>query len=328
MGKMEKELNGPRCKLTAKFNKLPIPSLEKLCEEMASNPWLAAVVRRVTQHKSWGDREANIFTESFTDNCLDVDQEGEFDHYSLDQSHAIVPYLRRLGYGVTLYSEGMFPMVDDLPFSIRTKFSFHPGHLQEFKTALTEHKNHGTPYFATLRGNSPRQIRGRGLVKCVPKLLGWLRQARITLADPSRPGAMDTLEAERAKELTDTTPPHWETAATEQSRRKRKLVDAIHADEDDVANGARWANINAHGKAKLCRTTGAPFVRPMRIEAIADDHFIFQRSERDNFYDVVVLHRDAFDVAPWPEQGFHAEGYEEEFDNRFCSTGESDEEDE
>ena len=64
---------------------------------------------------------------------------------------------------------------------------------------------------------------------------------------------------------------------------------------------------------------------PMRIEAIADDHFIFQRCEHDNYYDVVVLHRDAFDVAPRPKQWFHAEGYEERFDNRFCSTGESDE---
>ena len=186
-------------------------------------------------------------------------------------------------------------------------------HLDQLNTVRTEHT---------------AQIRRRGILKCVPRLLGWLRQARITLADPCRPGAMDALEAERGEELADTTPPHWETAATEQSRRKRKLVDAIHADEDDVANGARWANINVHGKAKLCRTTGAPFVRPMRIEAIADDHFIFQRCEHDNYYDVVVLHRDAFDVAPWPKQGFHAEGYEELFDNRFCSTGESDEEDE
>ena len=326
MGKMEKELNGPRCKLTAKFNKLPIPSLEKLCEEMASNPWLAAVVRRVTQHKSWGDREANIFTESFTDNRLDVDQEGEFDHYSLDQSHAIVPYLRRLGYGVTLYSEGMFPMVDDLPFSIRTKFSFHPGHLQEFKTALTEHKNHGTPYFATLRGNSPRQIRGRGLVKCVPKLLGWLRQARITLADPSRPGAMDTLEAERAKELTDTTPPHWETAATEQSKRKRKLIDAIHADEDDVYNGARWASIQERGKVKLCN--GALEARPMRIEAIADDHFIFQKIKHGNLYEVVVVHRDAFDVAPWPTGFNTGDGHEKLFKKRFSTRDEDDDDEE
>ena len=184
-----------------------------------------------------------------------------------------------------------------------------------------------------MNGTTPAQIRRRGILKCVPRLLGWLRQARITLADPRRPGAMDALEAERGEELADTTPPHWKTAATEQSNHKRKLVDAIHADEDDVAKGARWANINAHGKTKLCHTTSAPFMRPMRIEAIANDHFIFQRCEHGNYYDVVVLHRDAFDVAPWPKQGFHAEGYEEEFDNRFCderfaTTSESDEEDE
>ena len=30
-----------------------------------------------------------------------------------------------------------------------------------------------------------------GVLRCVPRLLGWLRSARIRLADPSRPGVLE-----------------------------------------------------------------------------------------------------------------------------------------
>ena len=59
----------------------------------------------------------------------------------------------------------------------------------------------------------------------------------------------------------------------------------------------------------------------MRIEALAGDHFVFQQELIIGDYEVVVLHRDAFDVAMWPEHGFIKPGYEEgfagRFDNRF-----------
>ena len=296
-----------------KYNGMPLPSLEALGKELCTNRWLCAVVHRVVQYDGMGFK-----------GCLCATPDSFNDHYLRNLEYndlvAVVPYLRRLGYAVTLFPDEE----QSHPFNVG--FLDQPRrYLVDLHEGFLEHVDQGGTYPIRMHGTSPAQIRGRGLLKCVPRLLGWLRQARIVLADPRRSGAMDALEAERGEELADTTPPQWETAATEQSRRKRKLVDAIHADEDDVANGARWANINAHGKAKLCRTTGAPFVRPMRIEAIADDHFIFQRCEHDNYYDVVVLHRDAFDVAPRPKQWFHAEGYEERFDNRFCSTGESDE---
>jgi len=50
--------------------------------------------------------------------------------------------------------------------------------------------------------------RSASALKCIPRLLGWLRQARIALADPRRPGAMAALAAERESALAETQPPH------------------------------------------------------------------------------------------------------------------------
>ena len=93
----------------------------------------------------------------------------------------------------------------------------------------------------------------------------------------------------------------------------------------------RWANIQAKGCVKIDPRSGRPFVRPMRIEAVAGDHFVFQAEAGNGFvYDhkVVVLHRDAFDVAPWPETGFLANGYEKAFEYRFRTTAHDEESEE
>ena len=39
------------------------------------------------------------------------------------------------------------------------------------------------------------QVRQRGVLRCVPRLLAWLRSARIVLANPSRPGVLAAEEA-------------------------------------------------------------------------------------------------------------------------------------
>ena len=36
-----------------------------------------------------------------------------------------------------------------------------------------------------------QRIRQIGVLRCVPRLLGWLRAARIALADPARPGVLE-----------------------------------------------------------------------------------------------------------------------------------------
>ena len=72
----------------------------------------------------------------------------------------------------------------------------------------------------------------------------------------------------------------------------------------------------------------------MRIEAVAGSHFVFQTSYDTGYvyeHKVVVLHRDAFDVDPWPETGWYADAYEEIFQLRFRDASDdegSDEEEE
>jgi len=173
------------------------------------------------------------------------------------------------------------------------------------------------------------QIRRRGVLKCVPRLLGMLRAARIALADPRRPGALDALAAERDAALTEPGPPHWPSEANTQVARKRKLVDALHASAAETRKGARWADVQVKGEAAPRRANGVRVVRPMRIEAVAGDHYVFQRNAGDGNYrhEVVVLHRESFDVAPWPASGWNADAFEEMFEYRFRS-GDSEDEDE
>ena len=110
----------------------------------------------------------------------------------------------------------------------------------------------------------------------------------------------------------------------EQTTRKRTLVDALHADADDVASGCRWAGV---AKRRQPNATEAPPVFPMRIAAVRGDVFCFQNvyySTEDPMATVQLLHRDEFDVAwqtmnvgetaigtPW-----NGAGLEEEFEWR------------
>ena len=68
----------------------------------------------------------------------------------------------------------------------------------------------------------------------------------------------------------------------------------------------------------------------MRIEALAGDHFVFQHSVRDSNYphEVVVLHRDAFEVEAWPKRGLCADVLEKLFEFRFRTDDDADDEDE
>ena len=318
--------------LIDKYNAKPLPTLEALGLEQRTNPWLAAVCYRAAQHFNMGYGGVDMIV-----------REGGFGHgddaYMLDLDYddlvGVIPHVRRLGYTVTIFSDHeVHCHAYNCPFGLIRPFSVGFGkdtashleclpkhlsrmHLKDTASRLELHARLGRPYSIKLHGTSPAQIRRRGLVKCVPRLLGWLRQARIVLADPRRAGALEALETERNTELADLAPPHWETTASVQGKRKRELVDALHASDCDVQNGARWSNIQERGKVKMCRTTGATFMRAMRIEAIAGDHFIFQKCEHDNYFDVVVLHRDAFEVAPWPNHGFNADGYEEQYEHRY-----------
>ena len=107
--------------------------------------------------------------------------------------------------------------------------------------------------------------------------------------------------------------------ADTQRLRKLKVVDVLGASDEAIDKDARWFYIDVHGKT--VRDDGRPERRVMRIEAIAGDHFIFQENyvKYYNKWEVVVLHRDAFDVASWyPGWGPRAQGNnEQKFKDRF-----------
>ena len=86
----------------------------------------------------------------------------------------------------------------------------------------------------------------------MPRLLGMLRAARIALANPNRPGVLDAI-ANELDTIFDRHAPDRERNAAEQTGRKRKLAEALHASEYDTREGARWADIQVHDAARASR---------------------------------------------------------------------------
>ena len=235
------------------------------------------------------------------------------DHYlrqlEYDDLVSVVPFVRRLGYPVILFSNEDQGHTFNIACATVQSSDFILGKTNDFE----EHVQRGAPYPIRLHGTSPEQIRRRGLLKCVPRLLGMLRAARIALANPNRPGVLDAI-ANELDTIFDRHAPDRERNAAEQTGRKRKLAEALHASEYDTREGARWADIQVHDVARASRLD-AP-VRPMRIEAVAGEHYIFQYNDIN--YEVRVLHRDAFDVRPLTYRG----SYEEDFEKRWCPCAE------
>ena len=301
-----------------KYNAMALPSLETLATELRTNRWLCALLHHVVRQAAQGfEGGAHATPDSF----------GTEANYLRDLEYAelvaVVPYVRRLGYAVVLFSD--FDPAH--PFNVA--FMDQPQHwcLKLHREDLLNHARTGELYAIRLRGTAPDQIRRRGLLKCVPRLLGWLRQARIALADPRRPGAVASLVKGLAATLAETHPPHWKSAAAEwaveQASRKRKLAEALHASEDDRRKGVRWFNVQEHhGKSSASRA-GEPLVtNMMRIEALAGDHCVFQRERQTQYlreltYEVVVLHNDAFDIGTWDAENWNRKACEQAFAQQF-----------
>ena len=81
-----------------KYNGIPLPSLEALGKELCTNRWLCAVIHRVVEYDAMGFKGGVCATpDSFNDHYL-----RNLDYNDLV---AVVPYLRRLGYAVTLFPD-------------------------------------------------------------------------------------------------------------------------------------------------------------------------------------------------------------------------------
>jgi hypothetical protein len=265
----------------------PLPTMEEVAHALVVYPWLAAVVHRAAQMKILGYHGDHPSPEDFPG--LEHLQE-----MSLFALRMVVPFVRRLGYWVTITSK------EETNFPFQVGFAGHPNQLSGSPVAAESRlkayaRGEHDHYVIHLHGTSPMQIRHRGLLKCVPRLLGWLRLARIALADPRRPGAMAALIQENEAGMAEDYPPHWASGEEVQRKRKREMADAVHGSKADTERGARWFKITEHG------TYGR--VAPVRVEAVAGDYFVFQHAgiSFDRYW-VHVVHRDAFQVQSWDRQ--------------------------
>jgi len=155
-----------------KYNALPIPTLEALLAELREDNWLTTVVHYAAQNCMF----ASGMPHDIRPKNFDQPADEHLHSFNYTELVSIVPYVRRLGYCVTLYSHKDV----DWPFAIS-----HVGHgqrpLRAKEARLAEYAHYRSRYPIWLHGTSPAQIRRRGLLKCVPRLLGWLRAARIKL---------------------------------------------------------------------------------------------------------------------------------------------------
>ena len=319
-----------------KFNSWPVPTLDEMGIALQNFGWIACVVYRAAQYVELGATSAAMHPAFF----YDKDHGPKLHELSYDDLMAAVPYVRRLGYDVTIYSAPY----TDCPFTVNfPNISGNTRYLHNLHLDLVDYLRRVEEntlkrgYAMRLHGTAPEQCRRRGLLKCVPRLLGWLRAARIALADPRRPGAIEALAHERDTALTTTDPPHWRAEGAEeadtQASRKRKLVDALHASEDDRRKGARWFNVRERPALHIDNQGMPLLVRPMRIEGHCGGwHYVFQRQRKyqlhvETTYEVVVLHHDAFDLEPWQADVWSITGCEREFARQFTKVDSEDDDD-
>lgn len=249
---------------------------EEMMEKITSTTFNSKIIARLTRCKQAGRKVVKF--------KLDMDIQ------ALYRSQPFIQVLLRLGHHVVTTSErkegGGYVEIWKV---------FAVGHAPTLAELLKRRKmfvtKKGEPHLF-LYGNSPRQLRLKGVVKCVPRLLGWLRTARIALTDPVADAHAEVAAAAvEASELDNEGKTAAERRADDQATRKRKVVEAVFADEDELVDGWRWFGI------KKRRPEAKAY--PMRIEAVHGDVFCFSVYARgtDNPMEIVqLLHRDEFDV--------------------------------
>lgn len=268
-----------------------------------------------------------------------------------------LPYLRRIGMKIFMQRGLQDPDIDEdtrdctMMYLIRGKdrhLSALPGNKQTlFEGWLQGYGDDAGPWKSTLTfyPTDARSVRFRGLLKCIPRLLRMLHGvpgkhsgARDRVHDPvhlrERADAIVTRSAAEAMDTeTNENPAHAaaDARATEALEaqawaRKRQLIDAIHCDPNATREGAKWVCLKL--KARPSRddngedddSADEEDARPkaMRIEAVADSHFIFQHNpvRFHNDWAIVVLHRDAFEVVEWDR---FRNGFKRTCEDKFAS---------
>ena len=134
------------------YNRLPVPSLEELCAALRDNRWLCALVETARLQRDWSNDGGVCATpETFHDKYATG--------LAYDALVAVVPFLRRLGYSVMLFSDRN----REHPFNVG-----YPGRTLPRPSMLDQdlfdHVERGEPYGVYLLGTAPEQVRRRGLL--------------------------------------------------------------------------------------------------------------------------------------------------------------------
>ena len=165
-----------------------VPSLERTLLELQRNPYLTAVVQLAHLHKLNGFGGVDCFdqmvagdvTENEVHNSPQLDLLEYIRDMTLEDKHAVVPHVRRLGYSVIVFDFDL-----ECPFSLNFPGSAPtPIFRETYQTPVT-----------LLYATSPPMMRLRGLLFCISRLLAWKHRALTYFQ-----GALVTLRQEAAAE--------------------------------------------------------------------------------------------------------------------------------
>ena len=166
-----------------------IPTLEETLLQVQSNAYLTAVLQLAHAHRLSGYGGVDCMDEMVAGEIYEDEEMnspqlyllGYIQDMPLDDKHAVVPYLRRLGYSVSVFHD----FDESCPFSIN-----FPGHAPTPKFRTTFKVAH-TFLYAT----SPSMMRLRGVLFCVSRLIAWKHRALKYFQ-----GSLATLRAEAVAE--------------------------------------------------------------------------------------------------------------------------------
>ena len=285
------------------FPSLALPSAEAFADELSTNRYLAAVLALAHAHRAEDYGAVDCHNRLVAGNHLDADRDldefesqfcTELERMSQNQKRAITPFLQRAGFHVLLFEED-----NDCPMSICWVDSLlrSPTHL-EVTEAIEQAKRGFGEFVQHYPPRTFKVVCQRAVIKCMPKLLAWLRQARIRLAAPENvdPAA----EAAAMNDEMAVNAPLIDRDARQQEALKQRMRDSIHATVDENGWADRWAAV-----------TGPPVHNPLGstlvfVEAARNGHMALRPYEGQptDPSDEVVLVADRDIRIEWVGGGF------------------------
>lgn len=170
------------------FCAMKLPTADELVDALTNNLYLVSVLRACaieSKHPPLGPHRLDLYDDHVVNGSYQLD----FSDIGFGGKQAIAPFLRRLGYNVEMYESNY-----DYPMSVHFETD-RPCEIAD-RNDICIRSLEDSPR-AYLYGRSFQHVRQRGVIKCVPRLLGWLRTARISIDDPTKhPEKLEEWKAE------------------------------------------------------------------------------------------------------------------------------------